>query len=341
MITIRHTHADGTLIEGSRKGDGVYEVLKDLRDNWRYFPSIRQLGIGQSRDHLANTYKINRAAEALRGAGYEVTTEVDDTERRSFAEAEQERYERAERRADYHEERAGAAESRAAGHWKAERAILDSIPLGQPILVGHHSEGRHRRDLARAESHMRHGLEEIGKRDHHQDRAEAAGRSQEHRESIPTTLRRIKKLEAEQRQAQKRLDGTDPYCGYGKPASGSYRERLLVLVADRAEQLAYWREHVRKAQEESGVKVWSAADFTKGDYVLFLSSWYEVLRVNAKSLTIPAMINDGMYVKREGARCTWTDTIPWDKVRGRKSAAEVAGILAEAQRREQDQAAAV
>ena len=28
MITITHTHADGTLIEGSAKGDGVYDVLK-------------------------------------------------------------------------------------------------------------------------------------------------------------------------------------------------------------------------------------------------------------------------------------------------------------------------
>lgn len=31
-LIIRHTHADGTLIEGSRKGDGVYEILKGLRD---------------------------------------------------------------------------------------------------------------------------------------------------------------------------------------------------------------------------------------------------------------------------------------------------------------------
>ena len=119
---------------------------------------------------------------------------------------------------------------------------------------------------------------------------------------MPTTLRRIKKLEAEQRQAQRRLDGTDRFYDYGNPASGAYRERLLILVADRDEQLAYWREHVRKAQEEAGVKVWSAADFTKGDYVRFLGTWYEVLRVNAKSLTIPAMINDGNVVTKANSR---------------------------------------
>lgn len=30
-----------------------------------------------------------------------------------------------------------------------DQTIRDAIPLGQPILIGHHSEGRHRADLAR------------------------------------------------------------------------------------------------------------------------------------------------------------------------------------------------
>ena len=31
--------------------------------------------------------------------------------------------------------------------FRREKAIADGIPMGQPILVGHHSEGRHRSDL--------------------------------------------------------------------------------------------------------------------------------------------------------------------------------------------------
>ena len=34
----------------------------------------------------------------------------------------------------------------------AARAIIDRVPLGQPILVGHHSERAHRRDFARVDS---------------------------------------------------------------------------------------------------------------------------------------------------------------------------------------------
>jgi hypothetical protein len=329
MITITHTHADGTLLEGSAKGDGVYDVLKGLRDNWRYFPSIRRIGIGQSRDRNADPYKIKRAAEALRATGHDVTVEIDESDRRSFAEAEAERYERAEMRADYHEEHAGKAASAASAAWQAEHGILDMIPMGQPILVGHHSERRHRRDLDRAENLRRRASAEEDRAGYHADRAESAERFQASRESVPTTLRRIEKLEAEQRLLQRRLDGSgSEVYGQHEAATGAYAERLRVRLADITEELAYWREHVAKRQAE-GVKIWSREDFTKGDYVQFLGGWYAVLRVSAKSVTIPAMINDGPVVHATGNRCTWTDTVPYHKVKGRKSAEEMAAMLAE------------
>lgn len=34
------------------------------------------------------------------------------------------------------------------------RSVMGMIPLGQPILVGHHSEGKHRRDIGRIDSLM-------------------------------------------------------------------------------------------------------------------------------------------------------------------------------------------
>jgi Domain of unknown function (DUF3560) len=335
-ITIRHTHAEGTLIEGSRKGDGVWEVLKGLRDNWKYSRNIG-LYLGQSRDKAAKTWVTDRAAGALRKAGHEVTVEIDNTITRTFAEAEAERYERAEGRAAYHGEVAGKASAASNAAWQAEHGILDMIPMGQPILVGHHSERRHRRDLERAENLRRKGMAEAERSEYHADRAETAERFQARRESVPTTLRRIEKLEAERRLWQRALDGepsnrtlrnreTDAYV----PAHGKYLERVKFELEQLDEQLTYWRDVVAKA-EANGVKVWSRADFTKGDYVRFLGTWYEVIRVNGKSLTIPAMINDGPVVHKDGNRCTWTDTIPYDKVTGRKSAAEMAEILAKAE----------
>jgi len=49
--------------------------------------------------------------------------------------------------------RAGAARLDAA------RQRANFIPMGQPILVGHHSEQRHRRDLEKIDRGMRAGFE--------------------------------------------------------------------------------------------------------------------------------------------------------------------------------------
>lgn len=50
--------------------------------------------------------------------------------------------------------------------------------------------------------------------------------------------------------------------------------------------------------------------------------------MNAKSLTVPAIISDGPIVRRDNSRLNWTDTLPYDKVRGLKSADEIANTLA-------------
>src|ERR1035441_924916 len=338
MITIRHTHADGTLLTGSHKGDGVYEIVHALHGHWRSFRSLGCLGIVQSRDRAAKTRLINSAAEALRGAGFEVTVEIDEGESRSFAEQEAERNERAEERAERFTEYAGNAAARSDAAWRGEHAILDGIPAGQPILVGHHSERRHRRDLERAENLRRKGSAEADKAEYLEQRAESAANYQQHRENVPTTLRRIAKLEAEEAKLQRRLDGTDPFMSYGKPAEGEWADRMSRRVADIADELTHWRGLVAQREAE-GVKIWSRADFTKGDYVRFMGTWYEVVRVSAKSVTIPAMINDGAIVHKDGNRCTWTDTIPYHKVTGRKSAGEIAALVAEVDRRLAEKAA--
>lgn len=68
-------------------------------------------------------------------------------------EAKQEaRRERLERRAEKLEKISAARFARA-------KAAVEGIPFGQPILVGHHSEGRHRAALKRQEQNLRKGVE--------------------------------------------------------------------------------------------------------------------------------------------------------------------------------------
>ncbi len=83
------------------------------------------------------------------------------------------------------EKRETWAESRdrdsAAGFAAAHR-IADGIPMGQPILIGHHSEKHHRRDIARIDSGMRRGVESGKMADHH--RSKAAGLADQLADSI-------------------------------------------------------------------------------------------------------------------------------------------------------------
>jgi hypothetical protein len=328
VITITHTHADGTLIGGSRKGDGVYEILKGLYGNWRYFRSLGQLGIGQSRDKPADAYKIRRAAEALREAGHEVAVEIDESGRRDFAAVEAGRIARAGDRAERYADRSKAATANGERMREQTGEVYGALN-GTPVLIGHHSERRHRNLLDKLHAKEGRAFDEIRRGEYWANRARSAEGYQDGRENLGTTLRRIETLEAEERLIRRRLDGTDQFMNYGEPATGEYGDRLTGRQADIAEELAYWRAHVA-ARKADGVKVWSREDFTKGDFVQFLGKWYEVLRVNGKSVTIPAMINDGYVVTKANGRLDWTDTVPYHKVTGRKSNGEIVALLAAA-----------
>lgn len=83
------------------------------------------------------------------------------------------RRERLERKVEKRREWADKRDDRSEAAFDAAHRIVDGIPLGQPILVGHHSEKRHRRDIDRAHSNMSKGVEHGKMADHH--RSKAAG----------------------------------------------------------------------------------------------------------------------------------------------------------------------
>ena len=77
--------------------------------------------------------------------------------------SKQDRIDRYREKLEAKEERLRKRASRklqaAAAAEKAVRQTMDIIPMGQPILVGHHSEKRHRRDLARMDRNAQKALE--------------------------------------------------------------------------------------------------------------------------------------------------------------------------------------
>jgi hypothetical protein len=67
--------------------------------------------------------------------------------------------ERMEKRAELRRAWAAKRAGKADAAFKAAHAVADMIPLGQPILVGHHSEKGARADAKRIENGMRAGIE--------------------------------------------------------------------------------------------------------------------------------------------------------------------------------------
>ncbi len=60
----------------------------------------------------------------------------------------------------------------AENRYKAYRRTADFIPFGQPILIGHHSERRHRRDISRMRNNIDKSFEARSKAEHYEGKIE-------------------------------------------------------------------------------------------------------------------------------------------------------------------------
>ena len=80
--------------------------------------------------------------------------------------------ERAKSKAERYESWVASAESKSEAYFNKSHAITGNIPMGQPILVGHHSERRHRRDIEKSWSALGKGVEFMHKAEDHESKAE-------------------------------------------------------------------------------------------------------------------------------------------------------------------------
>lgn len=131
----------------------------------------------------------------------ELCGEIGDEDTSLVDRAEQ----RAERFEGYEDRRTADAE---AAH-QAVKSIADPIPLGQPILVGHHSERRARKDAERIENGMRKAVRMWDTAQYWQRRAAGAIRHAKYKERPDVRARRIKGLEADARKWQRTRDEAD------------------------------------------------------------------------------------------------------------------------------------
>jgi hypothetical protein len=155
------------------------------------------------------------------------------------------------------------------------------IPMGQPILIGHHSEKRDRRYRGRIGDNMRKGIEHEKKADYYRDRASSAMANDAIMSDDPEALtkldERIKALEASRdrmKAANKawrsagrpKVDDAErrakpPYPAYAFQNLTAnikrLKERLATLIAaEKREPVSFEINDVRVEEEEARINVY-------------------------------------------------------------------------------------
>lgn len=134
---------------------------------------------------------------------------------------------RAEERADRFKDYSASRLDDANAARESVSAIADHIPLGQPILVGHHSEKHARRDAERIENGMRQAVKMWETSNYWKQRAAGAIHHAKYKERPDVRARRIKKIEAEQRKSQRsRAESIAKLAAWGNVESHEQAYRL-------------------------------------------------------------------------------------------------------------------
>jgi SAM-dependent methyltransferase len=136
--------------------------------------------------------------------------------------------ERAERFEDYSESRMEDAQRARAG----VSAIADNIPLGQPILVGHHSEKHARKDAQRIENGMRRAVKMWEQSEYWTRRANGAIRSAKYKERPDVRARRIKGIEADKRKQERYLKRVRLYLSFWSQPDLTHERALRFANCD-------------------------------------------------------------------------------------------------------------
>ena len=237
--------------------------------------------------------------------------------------------ERAEERADRFQDYSAARAEDAEHARKAVDAIADNIPLGQPILVGHHSERHARRDAEKIENGMGRAIRMWDTAQYWKARAAGAIRAAKYKERPDVRARRIKGLESEIRVMRARYtpdpkqppimqerwnadrSGTEgvkvPHVWCSPGGRGGHwvaQEDLPKLEAYYSRWIAHCERRLvyerAMLAEAGGLITARHQNIEVGGRVLVGREWYVVMRVNRKDGQITSVRTNARYCSLTG-----------------------------------------
>lgn len=245
-------------------------------------------GAWVSRAKDPNLYRAVELAKAL-GMTYEGET----GEKLAFSEQVEREQDKAADRADRMNSRATKAVNESSSQYQRAHEIGSHIPFGQPILVGHHSEGRHRRDLDKIDNAMRKSCEAQDKAEHYEQRAEAAEytASGAKFKNVNYLLNRIAECKKELRAIERGLQGKDLYnretgqmMKDGCEISDARRERLEAKKPEWIEKLDFF---TGKLNEIGGGQLTTERlKEARPMYVKVGAKWWPLKSINRDTVTV-------------------------------------------------------
>lgn len=320
MITITHTPAEGTLLQGTAKGDGTNLVLKTDGRCWRWSTHLGAWYIPRSRDTAPHTALIADTAQKLRAAGHTVTVTI-DAGHRGTTDIEADKADRQQDRADALADKAARRAAAADAAQQRARDLAGQLPFGQPILLGHHFEPAMRRHAQRIHTAMDASVHAAADAAETQRQAEVAAIGGAARYHPVTVANRVEHLTAQRARITRQLDGHTRtlavlpdgtrHVETSTAATGEHRDRLTDRLAAATDQLTYW-EGIRAQQITTGAATgYGPSSIGAGDAVKIRGRWHQVVRANRKTVTVPSTLGQ------------WTDTAPYHEITDHRPAPTV------------------
>ncbi|MFC9341462.1 DUF3560 domain-containing protein [Streptomyces sp. NPDC057020] len=295
-ILISHTAADGTLVDGdTEKGDGTGEILN--RYGFRWFRSLRQYGIPQSRDRAPRIVAMEAAADELRAAGHTVDVEVDG-QVRSNEVVNAAKHERLEGRRDALAAKGDKLTQEADSLRRASDAMVEHLPLGQPVMPGRRGRA-HRNLLERSVTTAIRSAQTAEAARQMPARIEGSRRAEAYKERPDVAARRVERLEAERRGLERRMEGL---AAYPAAQSDRLRRQYEGELAVLQERIAGDRAVLDAAREAGTFGRYSKDNVHRDDRVRIRGQWRTVARANGKSVSVTTGYS-------------WTDRYGWEEVK--------------------------
>jgi len=117
--------------------------------------------------------------------------------------------------------------------WEHGKKLADVIPFGQPILVGHHSEGKHRNHLKRIDNTYKKAIDTGKKAEYYENKAESMAKNTAISSDDPQAITKLEKKIEETKELHKKSKAK-------RKEMRDNKEKLIEEMGDREYHRKYW-----------------------------------------------------------------------------------------------------